>query len=261
MIDDVPHHNGIAWRWVRWLLLLIGIAVSFAACVWMAAVHPKKDVLPFEQNHPQFSSHPMRTLVVAGTLPENLQIQFLAYYATSNPPLGKAGYASCYRSIPLGPTIPLHVSESLQSVRHGSHHEFSVLVDKYEPGYCGWGLAGVTYRVLNSLDDRLHASESGWYGTTIAYFMESPASKGQDDKNKYWRGRVDIWCLNESTARDPRYPESCGVLDGFAHDYIALVPAEERRTNASTAVFPDAQSIEINFHDLNTSITALGENK
>jgi hypothetical protein len=227
----------------------------------MATVHPKKDVLPFEQHYPQLSPHPTRTLVVKGTLPANLPIQFLAYYSTSNPSPDKTERESCHRSIPLGPTIPLHVSESLNAVRHGSDYEVSVLVDKYQLGDCGWSLTAVTYRVLNSLDDNLRASESGWYGTTIVYFVESVPGADQEGGKKYWRGAVDIWCLNEPTVQNLQYRESCGVLGGFSHDYSAQVPAEERGTNASTAVFPDARSVEINFHDLNATIAALGLNK
>jgi len=125
---------------------------------------------------------------------------------------------------------------------------------QYERGDCGWDLTAVTYRVLNSLDDKLRASESGWYGTTIALFAQSGAGAQQNIGNKYWRGRVDIWCLSEAPFQDPKYPESCGVLGGFLHDYSALIPAEERGSDASTAVFPDTRSIEINFHDLNSLI-------
>jgi hypothetical protein len=231
--------------------LLAAIASGFAACVFMATVHPKMDVMAFESNHPQINPHPSRNISVTGTLPAQLQIEFFAYYAVDYPRPGETGHESCYRSIPLGPTIPLHIAQPLTIVRRGSQYEVTTAVDKYEPGDCGWDLTAVTYRVLNSLDDKLRASESGWYGTTIAFFVQSGAGAQQNIGNKYWRGRVDIWCSSKAPIQDPQYPESCGVLGGFLHDYSALIPVEERGSDASTAVFPDTRSIEINFHDPN----------
>lgn len=216
-------------------------------------VHPKMDVLSFEPNHPRINPDSSRSIIVTGTLPEKLRIQLFAYYATTRPVLGETGHDSCYRSIPLGPTIPLHLAEPLMIVRRGLHYEVTVVADKYEPGDCGWSFTGVTYRVLDSLDDKLRASESGWYGTTIA-FAHSYARSGPNVGDMSWRGRVDIWCLNNNATQDPKYPESCGVLGGFSRDYSALIPADERGNDSSTAVFPDTRSIEVNFHDLNDLI-------
>lgn len=258
-----------SWRWLRWLLVLLAVAVGFAACVFMTTVHPKNDVLPFESNYPHLNPHPGRKLIIQGTMPENVPIEFLAYYAASLPNLRAPipwqpedrKYESCYRSIPLGPTISLHRSEILKVVRRGSRYEVSVVVDKYEPGHCRWSLDAVTYRILNSHDDKLRASEAGWYGTTVAYLVGSDPSARRNDVNRYWRGRVDVWCQSTPTAEDPQHPETCGVLGGFSHDYSASIPADERGMDASTAVFPDTEAVEVNFHDLTAWIAEHGADK
>ena len=96
--------------------------------------------------------------------------------------LNAAKSAPQARSFP-ATTIPLPRHALI--VRRGSQCEVTGgVVDKYEPGDCGWSLDVVTYRVINSLDDKLRASESGWYGTTIAFFVQSDAGAQQNVGNK-----------------------------------------------------------------------------
>jgi hypothetical protein len=111
--------------------------------LFMVAIHPHKNVLRFEPNYPQRNPNTSRTISIAGTIPQNLQIKFLAYYAASQ------SYESCYRSMPLTPGFPLHLVESPDVVRLGSAYKISVTVDKYLPGECGWSLDFVGYQLLD----------------------------------------------------------------------------------------------------------------
>lgn len=237
------------WRWLRWWVFLGVLVGAIAACAWLSTVHPKKDVLTFETNYPELNTNAHNTILIQGSLPVEIPMEFLAYYATSHPLPGETDYESCYRGIPLGPSIPLHLSERLNVTRKDSHYELQALLDKYQPGKCGWHLAMVTYRLLDGVEYKLHRFEAGWYGSAIAYLMDDDSTGAASTKSSYWRGRVDIWCRKQP-GNESQFAESCGVLGGFLHDYSALVRVNERGDHAATTMTPSDPSAEINFHDL-----------
>lgn len=242
-------------KWLTYVWILAAVAiflVAIRACAFFAADYPHRDVLPFQPNFPRLNPHPMRSLLITGTMPSSLPIRFVAYYAATLPRLGQKGYRSCYRSVPLGPSPPLHVTEPLQIVRHGVYYEASVTVDKYEPGYCGWRLASVTYEVLNSLEYGLRGTEAGWIGSPVVAFLHADDNVDEHGGYKFWMGRLDVWCIRERLPEKPQFPQICGVLRGLGPRYDALpVPAAERGDNMETYATRDTRTVEINFHDLN----------
>jgi hypothetical protein len=234
------------WRWLRWVLLAVVIVGGFAACFFMAAIRPHKNVMRFEPNYPKRNPNPVRTVSIAGTIPPGLQIKFLARYAASR------GDDSCNRSMPLTPGFPLHLVEPLDDVRAGSAYRFSVTVDKYQPGACSWTLEFVGYQLLDKdpVLDREEGFETG--GVPIAYFS------GEDrlPAPKSWRGRVDLWCYKGPIGHGMQTPEVCGVFGGFVGDvFQALRSKGQEGSNAITWIFPDSSSAEVNFRDLNVLVT------
>jgi hypothetical protein len=244
------------WRWLHWLLLAALITGGIASCFFMAAIHPHWNVLRFEPNYPTRNPNPSRVVSIAGSIPSNLQIKFLAYYAASR----IQGYESCYRSMPLGPTFPLHVVEPLDAVRTTSTYEISVTVDKYQPGECGWTLDFVGYQLLDVDRDVVEEGfEKG--GDVIVYFSRSSNVPSAGNSTNSWRGRVDLWCYKGPMGHGTQAPEFCSTLGGFPPEFQAITPDDKKGPDASTWILSEARSAEVNFHDLNALVAQNAEGK
>ena len=247
MTSELAGHGSSTWRWLRWVLLAIVIVGGFAACFFMGAIHPHKNILRFEPHYPERNPKPIRTVSITGAIPQNLQIKFLARYAATQ------GNEACNRNMPLGPGFPLHLVEPLDDVRDGANYKISVTVDKYQPGECGWALVFVGYQLLDKdpILDREEGFETG--GVPIAYFS-------QEDKlpaTSNWRGRVDLWCYKGPVGHRQMLPETCGVLDGWKSSSFRMsAPPDQSGENASTWVLPGSITAEINFRSLDTVMTA-----
>jgi hypothetical protein len=145
MTNKLSDRSSSAWRWLRWMFLSLVIVGGIAACFFMVAIHPHKNVLRLERNYPQRNSNPTHVVSINGTIPSDLQIKFLAHYGASR----VEGHESCYRNMALGPTFPLYLVEPLDEVRTASTYTVSVTVDKYQTGECGWSLDFVGYQLLD----------------------------------------------------------------------------------------------------------------
>jgi hypothetical protein len=238
------------WGWLRWVLLSAVIAGGFAACFFMVTIHPHKNVLRFEPNYPQRNPNPARVVSITGTIPPDLQIKFLAHYGASR----IEGHESCYRNIALGPTFPLHLVEPLDDVRTASAFKISVSVDKYQPGKCGWTLDFVGYQLLDKdpAVDRDEGFETG--GEAIVYFSRPDNLPPAGNSPNSWHGRVDLWCYKGPVGHGLKIPETCGVLGGFPN-FRTNAPEDQRGSNASTWIFPDSHSAEVNFRNLDAVMT------
>jgi hypothetical protein len=241
------------WRWLRWVLLALAIGAGFVACVFMAAVHPHKNVMRFEPNYPQRNPSPSRVVSIGGTIPQKFEIKFLAYYVASR----IEGHESCYRNMPLGPTFPLHLVEPLDEVRVASDYKISVIVDKYQPGECGWTLDGVGYQLLDKdpVLNREEGFETG--GERIVYFSRPADLAAAGDSPKSWHGRVDLWCYKGPVGHHQVIPETCGVLDGWTSSpsFRTSAPADQSGENASTWILQGSTTAEVNFRLLSTVMT------
>jgi hypothetical protein len=251
MVPDTPRRAKLGVRWVQWLSLVCALIGAMAGCVWMMTVHIKKDVLPFEPQYPRANPHPQKMLTIKGTLSPTLPVQFIAYYSASRPWFSEAGYDSCYRSEVFGPIRRLHVSEPLESVRDGNDYKVTVVVDKYEPGLCRWRLAAVFYRLEDGIDAQELAIDPSWPGTPIVNMVRNDATWPENGMPNYGHGSENIWCAKVAWAKDPQHAESCGAIEAFSdNSHSALVPADQRGTQLSTGAYPEDQSVEINFRDL-----------
>jgi hypothetical protein len=249
-IDSTPTHKRIARPWLTWLIIGIAVASFIAFFLWKNTVFFGMEVLSFDPEHPRLNPHATRVLTIYGTQPDTLPIQFVAFYSASRPWFAEPGYESCYKTS-LGPIAHLHLSEPLKVEHDGSHYKTTVVVDKYEPGDCRWRLSFVSYKIVNSIDAEIYAADSTWVGTATLSLVKNDATWPDHGMPKYPRGRVDIWCAKQSWAKDSRYAEACGALAGLSrNDYSGLIPADQRGDEVLSGVFPDDQSAEINFHDL-----------
>ena len=255
MTSESAARSSSAWRWLRWVLLSLVIVGGFAACFFMVAIHPHKNVLRFEPNYPQRNPNPSRTISIAGAIPQNLHIKFLAYYAASQ------RNESCIRSMPLTSGFPLHLVEPLDDVRTASTYKVSVTVDKYEPGECGWTLDFVGYQLL---DEDRDIVEDGFErgGEIIVYFSRPDDLPSAGNSPNSWRGRVDLWCYKGPMGRrGVQMPEGCFLSGGFPSDFQAMVPEDQNGSDASTWILPDARSAEVNFRNLNAPAAQATEGK
>jgi hypothetical protein len=240
-----------SWRWLRWLVLAVAIALGAVACIFMAAVHPHNNVLSFEPNYPSINPAPTRIVTIEGSIAENVSIQLLTYYSTSHPVAGEIGYEWCYRNIPLGRSIGLHLAERLEIRRDGARYKVSVVVDKYLPGDCGWSLKSVDYQLLDRSSDPPSTVGMGSEGESIANFSERAFSASEDEKPSRWRGSVDLWCYMGPIGRISQLTKGCALLDGYPSEMTSGIPSEQHGLNASTWIFPGANSVIVNFHDMN----------
>jgi hypothetical protein len=217
----------------------------------MKTVHVGMAILPIEPQYPHLNSHPTRVLTISGTQPSSIPVQLVAYYATSRPANGESGFESCYRTGFIGPINMLHISDPLKIEHDGSHYKATVIVDKYEPGKCRWQLSLVLYKIPNGIDAKIHAGDSTWYGTPTVFLIDDAPSSPNKGLSALRGGRIDIWCAKQPRAEDPQSAESCGALAGVSrNDYRALIPPDQRGDRVQTEVFPEDQSAEVNFHDL-----------
>jgi len=237
-----------SWRWLRWLALAATIALGAAKCVLL---DPHSNVLPFAPNFPQRNPAPTRTITIEGRMAENVSIQILAYYATSHPTLGEAGYESCYRNIPLGSSINLHIAEPLDIEHNGANYKAVVVADKFQPGECGWFLKSIDYRILDSARDPPGTKGLGANGLSIVNFLLPPDIQTPP----HWRGKVDLWCYAGRIGRVLQSVKACGTAAAFITEMVSRVPAEQRGVEASTWMFSGDNSAEVNFHDLNALLS------
>jgi hypothetical protein len=251
MTAETAFSKSTTCGWLRWVLLVAPIVGGFAACD-----NPHKNVMQFEPNYPRRNPNPSRTVSISGRIPQNLQIKFFAYYAASR----ILGYDACYRGT-VGPTIPLHLAEPLDAERDASSYRLLVTVDKYQPGECGWVLDAVGYQLLDKdpVLDREEGFETG--GVKIVNFYQGDKLPAANNSPMYWRGRVDLWCYKGPIGDRMQVPETCALLGGFPPDFQAIGPEDQKGSNASTWIFPDARSAEVNFRNLNALVAEHAEKR
>jgi hypothetical protein len=132
-----------------------------------------------------------------------------------------------------------------------------VTVDKYQPGDRGWTLGFVGYQLLDkdAVLDREEGFEIG--GEAIVCFSR----EGELSEPAHWRGRVDLSCYKgPMRRRGVQMPEGCFASAGFPSDFQAMVPEDQKGSDASTWIFPDARSAEVNFRDLTSLMTQMRRN-
>lgn len=234
-----PHH--LTWLWaIVWAAVVF---VAFRACVYLVAERPFNDVRPYEVDYPQLNPRAAYVVNITGAMPAALQISLTAEYQASNP--------QCFRSMPLGPSPPLHLSEILPIIRVGLRYRSAVVVDKYLPGRCAWRIAWISYEDPRSSAE-YRENRPGWHGEPVIYFR-GDADKSAAHSGKVWTGPINIWCTESLRWRQPEEGAACGPLAAFGGYSNALeIPPADSGTEVATWVLENAHYAEVNFRDLDS---------
>lgn len=177
---------------------------------------------------------------ISGVMPHTLAIRLFATYESTTPdtknPCGRwlKGAAD---SVPLGVTIPLDVAQ------HGGSYEATALVDKFEPGKCGWHFYGISFTV-NGVGS----------GDFVAQFVDRVPEGDKHVKrwcgNNVSRFRQGVACLAPRWAFNPPTPSVDPRLA-----VLARLIAEDQRGSTGNALVPrTTTSLFIDFYDIDALV-------
>ncbi len=157
---------------------------------------------------------------------------------------------SCMYSIGLGVPRQYSVIPPLELTRQGDTYRGEVAIDRYVPGRCGWGFAGMWYFVP-STNTELQRE---------LFFYDG-------DVNKPAESRMDIWC-HKWADLDPKQPPDCSSIDAFKaatsnsnSEAVKVLPmslyddivARGGRNGPPIRVGTESRSIVIQFHDMDAA--------
>jgi hypothetical protein len=119
-------------------LLLLALLASGA---WAAAAPVPDSTAPTNLS---VNGDAHQQVTISGVMPTTFTIRLFATYESTTPdtknPCGRS-LKGAAASVPLGVTIPLDVTQ------HDGSYEAAALVDKFEPGKCGWHFYGISFTV------------------------------------------------------------------------------------------------------------------
>jgi hypothetical protein len=117
-----------------------------------------------------------------------------------------------------------------------------VIQDRYLPGWCSWGFAGVWYSIGNGAPDHAELLRVSGNVSPIA------------------NGRLDVWCIH-SRKRDPKLPVACMDIRGLRSQFseevseatLAVIAASGGGHDIPVLISPGVRDFIIQFHDLDAT--------
>jgi hypothetical protein len=250
--DGSPGRGSI-WRWrfnaaLVYLVGSAGLLIAGRFSVPLMSLIPRRslEVAAYERGYPHLNSHPIWVIHVAGTLPETVPLaSFKADYITDPSEPDKKD-PTCKRDSPTGGGgYPLRHTELVEPVRAGGRYTLSIIVDKFEPGFCKWRLQAVMVR-MRGKDDSYQP------GGIVPVAVE-PSNRNLTGRTSP-QIRADVWC-RKARPGDPT-TEVCGAFPLDRPDLARLVAPEARNQSLLLLVSPGEPTLEINFHELNMPTAA-----
>jgi hypothetical protein len=179
-------------------------------------------------------------VTISGVMPTTFTIRLFATYESTTPdtknPCGRwlKGAAA---SVPLGVTIPLEVTQ------HDGLYEAAALVDKFEPGKCGWHFYGISFTV-NGVGN----------GDFVAQFVDRVPEGDKHVKrwcgNNVSRFRQGVACLAPRWALNPPTPSVDPRLAVLAR----LIPVDQRGSMGDALVPRTTTALLIDFYDIDALV-------
>jgi hypothetical protein len=227
---------------------LVATAASSVLLLGCGLGDRSKNIQPGEADYPLKNPNPMHVIQLTVIAPPSIDFRFLlGYAATSSGGTMQSGTACAYAGSWGGPTQQFSVLPSLEWKRQGDVYRTQVVIDRYDPGRCGWGFAGMWYFVPSTNTD----------SRRDLFFYDSYASKAADF-------RMDLWCHDWPNKPSSQSPD-CDSIQAFKSATTGYyLPAEQVLPKATydeivkiggqnespIRVGNEAQSITIQFHDM-----------
>jgi hypothetical protein len=238
---------------------LAGLAwcASYGYSAYRLALRSNPNVAIGNSEYPVSNPRPSHTLEVKGALPSSLPVgDFLAIYATDLVSGTKIS-GPCQLLNDSGPqefwsVEPRVKQDSVPLVRSNDRYHATFVIDLYLPGRCNWHLKEIRYRLF--APGHGYRDSIGAVGQ-IEVFDDRHSPVDLPAREKIYRGRADVWCLEaRNKAVTPYYPEACGDWGKYnfraSPSLRASVRPEETEFHPVVTALPDTVSIELNFHDL-----------
>ena len=213
---------------------LLGSLATGSGC----AHEPASD--PAAPTTPSVNVGAHQQVTISGVMPNTFAVCLFATYESTTPdtknPCGR-WLRGAGDSVPLGVTIPLDVAQ------RGGSYEATALVDKFEPGKCGWHFYGISFTV-NGVGS----------GDFVAQFVDRVPEGDKHVKrwcgNNVSRFRQGVACLAPRWALNPPTPSVDPRLAVLAR----LIPEDQRGSTGDALVPLTTTSFLIDFYDIDALV-------
>ena len=171
-------------------------------------------------------------LQLIASIPPTLNIRFETEYIATD--------LSCRRQVGLGGRFPYGVHLPTPVERDGETYRGAVALDGVLPGRCGWGNGILEYLVD---DTDLPPNVLVRYSTRTDLTADV---------------KISLWCVKTPKDMNPQRPTVCHDLVTLSEiyprlitpDFLGSVAKASRREAPDVLVGPNAQSITVEFHDV-----------
>jgi hypothetical protein len=212
------------------------IIVSASGC--SRAPH-SENIKQGDADYPAANPHPEHIINLTVIIPSSIKVQLnQGYIARSGGGSVDSGPHCAYIQTTSQARFPYGVTPALDLNRIATDvFSAQIVLDRYSPGWCNWGFAGVWYKVGDRDQGELLRVDR----------PQAPIGNG----------RMDLWCLRHPK-RDPRIPDACmdirAVRQQFPEEISAATLAEIEASGGGGEVpmyiTPNLQTLVIQFHDL-----------
>ena len=195
------------------------------------SAYQSSEVEPGDPEYPKENLHPTRRIELTAVVPTTLSVSFGTVWSGNG----------CKREIGVAVTATVSLGLPLELSRSGEVYRGDVVIDRFEPGSCGWQFGGIAFNTENPPS----------VGDLIATY-----DGRADDQESY---ELDIWCIKlpEENAAKPEVCDSLSYLfkgpKVISPEFFASVPEGERDNGGPAPIGPKTQSILVRFHDLDAT--------
>lgn len=197
-----------------------------------------QEVTTTHMNYPTPNPQANWVLRIEGTLPAGAPVDHVeAGYATDVIHLDPTASGRCRTDRSHG-EFPLLHTETIDLARSGARYEVSVVVDKFQPGLCGWHLREISFATRRGGSEAIPA----WiYPYDPRYSIDSPPAEAPGQL------KMDLWCQRHAWYH-PGQPLCSAPAN--SPELAQLVPADERNETYKIVASRGTGPVEVDFHDL-----------
>jgi len=219
---------------------VLGVVILLSYLGAKAIGGDSEELKPGDPNYPTTVATPAHVIPFVATGLQYGNLRFVAGYVSNvklcGHQIGLGGY------FPYGLTIPIQLARTQDDTYHGD------IIDKLEPGHCGWKFTGVSYEW----------PKGG--GNAIGIFND------RQDIEVLSTPHIDMWCYKVTEGRfkspDPqceilavlRWPNAVRRLNP---DFLATFSHQQQNDDGNVPITINTKELSIELHNLDATPGAL----